>query len=412
MPPIRSLSSVLLGCSLTASLAAQVPIAIGGAVSGRLTLADPRLPDGSRYRLYGFTAAPGDTVTVELVSDDFDARVILTDTTGIRVGANDNGGVACNARLTLIAAQSATYRVSVAASGPHGFGGYQLSLTKGARPAPADTACREFAGLSGVVQVRESVTAALSSSDLQFRDSTHFRRYLVPVAPNQTVTFDLRSDDFDAYLIVERGRGDRIARVDDGGGGCNARFVHRATDDRPLVAVVNSARRGQVGRYTLRVSDGVLALEPRGACRFRETAATVPERLDSIPSPTPGAARAIAPGQITLGTVTVEDNLLPSDSTYAQAWTIAGRAGQTVTVDLQSEEFDPFLYVDGPGIDRPLQDDDSGGNCNARLTTTFPQNGTYTIVVNTAVRRTIGRFTLSVTAGSKPTSLARCARVQ
>ena len=411
MLPLRSLPIALLGYSLTTALAAQVPITIGGAVSGRLTVADPRLPDGSRHRLYGFTAAAGDTITVELGSDDFDVRMFLTDTTGARVSANDNGGVGCNARLTMIATQSAPYRLSVAAAGPYGLGGYQLSLSRGVRPAPADSACREFAGVSGIVQVGETLTAALSSSDLQFRDSTHFRRYLVPVAPNQSVTLDLRSEDFDSYLILELGRGERIARIDDGGGGCNARFVYRATDDRPLVAVVNTAKRGQVGRYTLRVSDRALALEPRGACRFRETAATAPEPLDSIANAAPGA-RAIAPGQIALGAVTTQDNLLPSDSTYAQVWTIEGRAGQTVTIDLQSDDFDSFLYLEGPGIERRRQDDDSGGNCNARLTTTFPRTATYTIVVNTAVRRAIGRFTLSVTAGSKPTSLARCARVQ
>jgi hypothetical protein len=122
--------------------------------------------------------------------------------------------------------------------------------------------------------------------------------------------------------------------------------------------------------------------------------------------------RVIGVGQRAVGTMTARDVILPSDSTYAQTWAIEGRAGQTVTIDLQSEEFDPFLYLDGPGFERRLQDDDSGGGCNARLTARFPQSATYTIVVNTAVRNATGRFTLSVTAGSTPASLARCARVQ
>jgi hypothetical protein len=122
--------------------------------------------------------------------------------------------------------------------------------------------------------------------------------------------------------------------------------------------------------------------------------------------------RVIGVGQRAVGSVTARDAILPSDSTYAQTWAIEGRAGQTVTIDLQSAEFDPFLYLDGPGLERRLQDDDSGGNCNARLTATFPRSATYTIVVNTAVRNATGRFTLSVTAGSTPASLARCARVQ
>ncbi|HXF96882.1 MAG TPA: PPC domain-containing protein, partial [Gemmatimonadales bacterium] len=254
---------------------------------------------------------------------------------------------------------------------------------------------------------------ALSIEDLQFRDSTRFRRYVLPVERNQPITVDLESDDFDAFLILERGRGDRLARSDGGAGGCNARLIYRPADDRPLMVVVNTASRGQVGRFTLRVRAGAQAPEPPGPCRFR-AAAGGPDRPDSLAAP-PGSRagpRVITVGQSVDGAVTTGDQVLPSDSTYAQAWTIEGRAGQTVTIDLRSEDFDPFLYLDGPGIERPLQDDDSGGNCNARLVATFPATGPYRIVVNTAVRNATGRFTLSVTSGSKSPSLARCARIQ
>ena len=58
-----------------------------------------------------------------------------------------------------------------------------------------------------------------------------------------------------------------------------------------------------------------------------------------------------------------------------------------------------------------FQDDDSGGNCHARLTATFPQNGEYEIVVNSAGEHyATGAFTLSVTSGSKPKSVAQCRR--
>jgi len=75
--------------------------------------------------------------------------------------------------------------------------------------------------------------------------------------------------------------------------------------------------------------------------------------------------------------------------------------------------FDAYLFLRGPGISggRDFQDDDSGGNCQARLTATFPQNGEYEIVVNTAGQHYVtGAFTLSVTSGSKPKSVAPCHR--
>jgi len=117
-------------------------------------------------------------------------------------------------------------------------------------------------------------------------------------------------------------------------------------------------------------------------------------------------------GQTQQGTLTRNDVLLTSDSTYAQPWTIQGRAGTTITIDLESDAFDSYLFLRGPGISggRDFQDDDSGGNCHARLTATFPQTGEYEIVVNTADHYATGAFSLSVTSGSKPKSVARCTR--
>jgi hypothetical protein len=102
---------------------------------------------------------------------------------------------------------------------------------------------------------------------------------------------------------------------------------------------------------------------------------------------------------------------LPAESTYAQQWRVAGRAGQTVTIDLVTGAFDAYAFLLGPGFERSApQDDDSGGRCNARLTVRFPQTGEYFIVVTSRERRATGAFTLTLVAGPKPLSLAPCTR--
>lgn len=120
-------------------------------------------------------------------------------------------------------------------------------------------------------------------------------------------------------------------------------------------------------------------------------------------------AHRIAVGRTVVGRLTTSDRYQPRDSTYLQAWSIAGTAGQTVTVDLESTAFDAYLFVAGPGFREPLQDDDSGGHCNARITLTFPQTGEYLIVVTSSDHGATGQFSLRVTSGAKPQSLARCA---
>ena len=118
-------------------------------------------------------------------------------------------------------------------------------------------------------------------------------------------------------------------------------------------------------------------------------------------------AGTIAVGQTIHGTLRRGD-AVSRDRSYVQQWEIAADQGAVVTIDLASDRFDAYLIVYGPGIANDLQDDDSGGNCNARITVRFPQRGVYHIAVTSTEQRQVGPFTLSVTSGSKPKSLTRC----
>jgi hypothetical protein len=558
----RLLAAAGLLASPLAPLAAQTPIRFGQTVTGRLAVTDQQFSDGSRYKMYAFVGNKGDTVAVDLMSDDFDANILLADASGNSLARNDDSGEVCNARLTFVLPQAANYRLYANSSAPAELGEFRLLLSRGKAATPADTVCRGFGRVAGMIQVGQTVTGTLATSDPEFPgDSTYFQRWILPVTQFQTFTVDLESTDFDAYIMLTRGRGEKLVENDDGGGGCNARLVYTAQDDHPVRVVVNTASRPprQTGRFTLRIADGESPTEPKGNCRFTGGAGAAagtpmanrpvggtPASGGQIPSirigesvtgnlstadslypdntyfkfyqftttagraitidlasddfnpvlivrgadldesiindnggpgcsarvaqvfpgsgpyrilvntsaaperqtgrftlsitdgskllqtrddgPCSTSATAAAPatpsggssgrrvgiGQTQQGSLTRSDVLLSSDSTYAQAWTIQAQAGQTVTIDLESDEFDAYLFLRGPGISggRDYQDDDSGGNCNARLTATFPQTGEYEVVVNTAGKYATGQFSLSVTTGSKPKSVARCSRSQ
>ncbi len=413
MSALRSLTAIaLLALPLTAAAHAQTPIRFGQTVTGRLTLTDQRFADSSRYKLYAFAGNRGDTVTADLLSDDFDANLVLADGSGNSLAKNDDGGENCNARLTYVLPQAASYRLYANSSARAELGEYRLSLSRGKPPAPGDSTCRAFGRVTGLIQVGRTVTGTLSADDPTLAsDSTYYERWVLPVNAKQSFTVDLESTDFDAYVVLTRARGDKLVDNDDGGGGCNARLVYTAQDDHPLRIFVNTQGRNQSGRYTLRVSEGALPTEPKGNCRFTPRQAARGGAAGATAAP---PSHAIAIGQTQQGSLTTRDVLLTNDSTYAQAWTIQGRAGQTVTVDLESDAFDAYLFLRGPGVSggRDFQDDDSGGSCNARLTATFPQTGEYEIVVNTADKYATGQFSVSVTTGSKTKSVARCSRSQ
>jgi hypothetical protein len=420
-PPVRAVRFLMilgLCAPFLASLAAQSPIRIGQTVTGRLTIADQAFNDGSRYKMYAFVGNKGDTVAVDLMSDDFDANIVVADASGNALARNDDSGENCNARLTYVLPQAANYRVYANSSAPAELGEYRLALARGRAAAASDTVCRGFGRVAGLIQMGQTVTGNLTANDPEFPgDSTYFQRWILPVTPNQAFTVDLESSEFDAYIILTRGRGDKLVENDDGGGGCNARLVYTTPDDHPLRVVVNTASRPprQTGHFTLRVTDGESPTEAKGNCRFTGSGGAAPSRPNAAPAATaPTASRTISVGQTQQGSLSRNDVLLTSDSSYAQAWTIQGRAGTTVTIDLESDEFDAYLFLRGPGISggRDFQDDDSGGNCNARLTAIFPQTGDYEVVVNTAGKYATGAFTLSITTGSKPKSVARCSRSQ
>jgi hypothetical protein len=248
----------------------------------------------------------------------------------------------------------------------------------------------------------------LTSGDSLYPDNSYFKIYQFTASPGQPVTIDLASDDFDPVLIV---RGDDLEKSiinDDGGPECSSRVARTFPSRGPYRILVNSTAnpQRQTGSFTLSITEGLKPVQDAGGadCR-RATSGTSAAAATT-------SALSIGVGQTRQGTLTSDDVLLRSDSSYAQAWVIQGRAGQTITVDLESDAFDAYLFLRGPGLSggRDFQDDDGGGNCNARLTATFPEDGEYEIVVNAASHYATGSFSLSVTSGSKPKSVARCSR--
>jgi hypothetical protein len=110
----------------------------------------------------------------------------------------------------------------------------------------------------------------------------------------------------------------------------------------------------------------------------------------------PGQPSTIAYGQQLQGRLEPGDQQM-QDSTFADVWMFQGTAGQTITIDLTSDQFDSYLQLLDASQNRLAEDDDSGGNLNARVTYTIPANAQYRIVVNNygSSRRT-GLYTLWV----------------
>ncbi|MBE9179178.1 trypsin-like peptidase domain-containing protein [Oculatella sp. LEGE 06141] len=146
-------------------------------------------------------------------------------------------------------------------------------------------------------------------------------------------------------------------------------------------------------------------------------APTTAQRQRLIPTPD-DAQRVTLNGAPIQGSLTSNSYILPADDSYFNAYSFDGTAGQQVIIEMNSSEFDSYLILLAPDGTDLAQDDDGGGDTNARLITTLPSTGTYIILANSYSSRETGNYSLRVAttgAGSQPqarTQQSQQARLQ
>jgi hypothetical protein len=126
--------------------------------------------------------------------------------------------------------------------------------------------------------------------------------------------------------------------------------------------------------------------------------------LSAIASPQPvaeaGNKQAAGDSAVILdtsGTLDDSDPTLP-DGSYYEEYSFTGRAGQEIVIDMNSPEFDTYLFLLAPdGSFLADNDDISGSNFNSQIRVTLPSNGVYTIAANGYDSSSLGRYNLTVT---------------
>lgn len=92
------------------------------------------------------------------------------------------------------------------------------------------------------------------------------------------------------------------------------------------------------------------------------------------------------------------DDTLTDESLFDRH-SFAGAAGQSVTVFLNSRDFDPYLLVMTADNETIAENDDINENdVNSRLTVTLPKNGMYSVLANSYNHVGLGDYTLTVTS--------------
>lgn len=92
---------------------------------------------------------------------------------------------------------------------------------------------------------------------------------------------------------------------------------------------------------------------------------------------------------------------------YAAYYSFNGQQGQRILISLMSNEFDTYLYLEGPGGTLVAENDDNGLSSNSRIPVgsgmlSLPDSGVYTIEVTSFSANAYGAYTLRLEGDCLP----------
>lgn len=232
-------------------------------------------------------------------------------------------------------------------------------------------------GTAPAIRVGQTISGRLADSDPVAMDRGHFRAYRFEAAEGQRMVATVESEDFDTYLTVARLIGpvmDVVKQDDDGGEGTNSRARFTAPAAGSYLLVVQGFDEEQTGGFAVTLALAAAA--------------------------TGGAPRAIASGQSLNGELSDADLVDDERETSYDVYTFAGRAGQRVTLQLKSDDFDTYLRLgrmqDGQFVEIASDDDGGGGEdggTDSQIRQTLREDGEY-VVHATSFGEAEGGYTL------------------
>ncbi|NJO41471.1 MAG: trypsin-like serine protease [Cyanobacteria bacterium CRU_2_1] len=205
-----------------------------------------------------------------------------------------------------------------------------------------------------------------SSSNVLPSDNSYFNAYTFEGQAGQQVVIEMASNDFSPYLILLAPNGTALAQ--DGNDGIDStQLAVTLPENGTYIVIANSFAPGETGNYRLQLA----------------SSGSTPEQAAQIILQEQGN---LGPGSSTL-----------QDGSLYQIHTFEGRAGQTVTISLESNDFDTYLILLGPTDQVVGENDDAGsGTLNSAITITLPVDGVYRIIANSYDASGQGRYTLVV----------------
>lgn len=323
--------------------------------AGELATGDDELDSGEFVDTYPIDATVGDSIVIDLYSDDFDTYLLLRDPEDQHfVLENDDfNGSANHSQVRFLAPESGTYNIQVTSFEPGDSGAYRLTIRASAF---TPTSRRE--------------TGELASGDETLDGGEYVDTWHFDGLAGQYVRVELHSDEFDTYVLL-RDPGGNVLENDDFNGRTDTSAIEAGlTESGEYSVLVTSYGKEEVGTYELLLDfDQPTAGTP---IRDREPLAesgSFPQSLDA------------------------DDDTL--NGRYADFFSVELTAGERVIVRMQAD-FDSLLILTYPDGSEVEFDDELGG-LNAAIDLIPEDSGEFYVTATSYDSNVTGDYTLQVT---------------
>lgn len=333
-------------------------VVLGGRFErGSLRAGDDTLANGSYSDSYTFIADRGDSTIVDLRSGEFDTFLTVLAPNGEEFSNDDYEASFDRSLVAIPRTETGIYEVIVSSYAETEGGGYTLEITTDERPLES---------------LNQQISGVLIFEDNTFTDGEYYDSYEFEGRPGQSLTLDLRSDEFDTYLILRQPNGEALTNDDTDDS--NSRIEAILPEAGIYEVVVSSFTGGETGEYRLNIA---------------EIAGRAGDSGSEI------TTRSLRLGESVSGDLAGGDQVSENDE-FQDSFFFTGNSGETIVVDLTASNFDTVLSLQTPTGELFENDDYQGSTDQSQLQLTLQESGRYRILVSSYSSGETGDYQLAI----------------
>ncbi len=312
-------------------------------IDGKLDKKDAKLTSGEWYENYTFEAAAGSTIVVEMTSDQFDPYLGVHSPSDVNTENDDNNGDVHSSRVEIKAEESGTWTLFATSNHPGEKGKFHLSV---------DVSEPGVQHISDTIDVHDP---KLTSGE--YKESWTFQGHA-----GQLLTADLRSGEFDPYLMIISPSGKHEENDDYEGSSSRSLIAMRLEEEGEYQIIVTTYKPGMTGHYDL-------------ALRVQDSDEAGSGDKDSS------------------GALTTDDAKLATGE-YVDTYEVEGAPGDKLVIDVASTDFDTYLIVRGAGVSEDNDDGPESGHSHIEVV--LPEAGTVKVAVTSYGVGATGDYDLTI----------------